>query len=81
MANIQENITISGYVTVKVDSVDKHIVSMTGACSGVGEQYSNFNVSILDKKAFKDNFVTCKEEINEFVEAVLDRQKQLLEEV
>lgn len=71
MLNITENITVSGTVTIE----NKQIISMVGS---IGGDYPNLTVSILDKEGLKANFITCKEEVNEFIEKVLNKEYEAL---
>lgn len=71
MLNITENITINGTVTIE----NKQIINMVG---GIGGDYPNLTVSILDKEGYKVNFITCKEGVNKFIEKVLNKQYELI---
>lgn len=72
--NISENITLNGSVTVE----NKQLVSMIASINTDINGYPNVSITILDKEGYKDNYHTCKQGINEFLEKVLNKQYEVL---
>lgn len=74
MLNISENITLNGSVTVE----NKQLVSMIASINTDINGYPNVSITILDKEGYKENFDTCKQGVNEFIEKVLNKQYEAL---
>lgn len=72
MLNISENITMQGNITVE----NKMIVNMSASVATEENSYPNISITVLDKEGYKISFETCKQDILEFTEKVLNKQLQ-----
>lgn len=70
MLKINETVTLSGDVTLN----GTQAVSMT---AGLGGDYPNISISVINKEVYKDNLEVCKQGVVEFVEKSFDRQFEL----
>lgn len=76
MLDINENITLNG--SVKIEGVQA--VNMTANIYTESNMYPVANITIIDKELYKSKYDICKKGINEFVDAVLKKQYEVLGE-
>lgn len=70
MLNINETVTLNSEVNVN----GTQAVSMT---AGLGSDYPNISISIINKEVYKGNSEVCKQGVVEFVQKAFDRQFEL----